>query len=270
MEMNRGDGSMGTFLGVHGGLAMKSIFMLGSEEQKRKWLPPMARLEKIGAFALTEPDHGSDSVALETSARRDGDSWVSTAEAVDRQRHHRRCRRGLGPRHRRRPGQGIPRRERHAGLRRQQIERKVSLRAVWQAEIALDELRVPARTGCPGRTRSRHRHDARRHPHHVRVGARSGTPIGRLRRRLTYATERDQFGKPLAGFQIVQQRLVKMLADVTRCSCTACRWRRLAEQGRLSDTLAGLARCTTRRKAREVSPTRGTCWAATESCSTTT
>jgi len=76
MEMTRGDGSMGTFLVVHGGLAMKSIFMLGSEEQKRKWLPPMARLEKIGAFALTEPDHGSDSVALETSARCDGDSYV--------------------------------------------------------------------------------------------------------------------------------------------------------------------------------------------------
>ncbi len=66
MEMSRGDGSLGTFLGVQAGLAMRSIAMLGSEEQKQRWLPAMARLEKLGAFALTEPDHGSDSIALET------------------------------------------------------------------------------------------------------------------------------------------------------------------------------------------------------------
>src|ERR1700733_14002044 len=76
MELSRGDGSLGTFLGVQAGLAMKSIAMLGSEEQKQTWLPAMARLEKLGAFALTEPDHGSDSVALETRARRDGDHFV--------------------------------------------------------------------------------------------------------------------------------------------------------------------------------------------------
>ena len=76
MELNRGDGSLGTLLGVQAGLAMKSIAMLGSEEQKQRWLPAMARLEKLGAFALTEPDHGSDSVALETAARREGDWYV--------------------------------------------------------------------------------------------------------------------------------------------------------------------------------------------------
>ena len=73
MELNRGDGSLGTFLGVQAGLAMRSIAMLGSEEQKRRWLPAMSRLEKLGAFAMTEPLHGSDAVALETTARRDGD-----------------------------------------------------------------------------------------------------------------------------------------------------------------------------------------------------
>jgi glutaryl-CoA dehydrogenase len=76
MELHRGDGSLGTFLGVQAGLAMKSIAMLGSEEQKQRWLPGMARCEKIGAFALTEPNHGSDSVALETNARRDGTDWL--------------------------------------------------------------------------------------------------------------------------------------------------------------------------------------------------
>src|SRR5215813_885142 len=82
MELNRGDGSLGTFVGVQAGLAMQSIAMLGSKEQKQRWLPGMARLEKLGAFALTEPAHGSDSVALETSARRvkgageAGGDWV--------------------------------------------------------------------------------------------------------------------------------------------------------------------------------------------------
>ena len=76
MELHRGDGSLGTFLGVQAGLAMKSIAMLGSEEQKERWLPALANLEAIGAFALTEPEHGSDSVSLETTARRDGDNWI--------------------------------------------------------------------------------------------------------------------------------------------------------------------------------------------------
>ena len=70
MEVNRGDGSLGTFLGVQAGLTMRSIAMFGTEDQKEQWLPEMARVEKIGAFALTEPEHGSDSIALETTARR--------------------------------------------------------------------------------------------------------------------------------------------------------------------------------------------------------
>ena len=78
MELHRGDGSLGVFLGVHAGLAMLSVAMCGSEEQKARWLPDMARMDKLGAFALTEPNHGSDSVALETSARPDGDGWVLT------------------------------------------------------------------------------------------------------------------------------------------------------------------------------------------------
>src|SRR6266513_3716440 len=76
LELNRGDGSLGTFVGVQAGLAMQSIAMLGSEAQKQRWLPAMARLDKLGAFALTEPLHGSDSVSLETSARREGEERV--------------------------------------------------------------------------------------------------------------------------------------------------------------------------------------------------
>src|ERR671933_1645165 len=75
-ELARADGSVGTFNGVHSFLAMQSIALLGSEEQRRRYLPAMARMEKIGAFGLTEPQHGSDAVGLETSARRDGDAYV--------------------------------------------------------------------------------------------------------------------------------------------------------------------------------------------------
>src|SRR6201986_260262 len=75
MELHRGDGSLGLFLGVHAGLAMESVAMCGSEEQKASWLADIARRRKPGAFALTEPEHGSDSVALETSARPDGGCW---------------------------------------------------------------------------------------------------------------------------------------------------------------------------------------------------
>src|SRR5579883_3337427 len=76
LELARGDASICTFFGVHSGLAMTSIAMLGSEEQKQRWLPLMARMEKIGAFGLTEPNHGSDAVMLETRARRDGNEYI--------------------------------------------------------------------------------------------------------------------------------------------------------------------------------------------------
>ena len=80
MELNRGDGSLGTFYAVQAGLAMRSIWMLRSEDQKQRWLPGMARLEKLGAFALTEPGHGSDAVALETTATHQGDGYVLDGE----------------------------------------------------------------------------------------------------------------------------------------------------------------------------------------------
>ena len=90
MELNRGDGSLGTFQAVQAGLAMRSIWMLGSEEQKQRWLPGMARLDLLGAFALTEAAHGSDAVALETTATPErGRISPGRGEALDRQRHDR-------------------------------------------------------------------------------------------------------------------------------------------------------------------------------------
>ena len=253
MELHRGDGSLGTFLGVQGGLAMKTIDMLGSESQKARWLPAMARLESIGAFALTEPAHGSDSVALESTARREGDTWVldgakrwigngSIADVVVV------WARDTGD------GQvkgflvegGAP------GFVAETITGKAAARAVWQAQISLDGVRVREEDRLPG---ARTFKDAGR----VLVTTRStcawgalGHAVAAYDTALTYCKQRVQFGRPLAGFQIVQDRLVKMLAEVTGMQLYCMQLARLEESGRLSDTIAGLAKLNITRKARQV------------------
>ncbi|MEY2533187.1 MAG: glutaryl-CoA dehydrogenase, partial [bacterium] len=144
MEWARGDGSVATFFGVHSNLAMQSIAALGSEEQRERWLPAMARLEAVGAFALTEPEHGSDAVMLETTARRDGDEWVldgrkrwignaSFADVVIVWARGEDGKVGgyLVER-------GTP------GFTATVMTGKTALRAVWQAELTLTDVRVPA------------------------------------------------------------------------------------------------------------------------------
>ena len=253
MELNRGDGSLGTFLGVQAGLAMQSIALLGSEEQKQRWLPAMAQLDKLGAFALTEPRHGSDSVALEASARRDGDEWVINGEkkwigngtladvvvvwardTADKQVKGFLVEKGT-------PGYDATR-----------IDGKGSLRAVWQAQIALTDLRVPEDNRLPGATSFK---DAGR----VLAGTRNAVAWAALGHAtaayeiaIAYCTQRKQFGKPLVAFQIVQDRLVKMLAEVCSMQLYCLRLGRLIEEGRLTDTIAAIAKMNNTRKARQV------------------
>jgi glutaryl-CoA dehydrogenase len=223
MELNRGDGSLGTFVGVQAGLAMQSIAMLGSEEQKHRWLPGMAALDTLGAFALTEPAHGSDSVALETAARRDGGEWLidgtkkwigngTLADVVvvwARDVADSRVKGFLVE-------QGTP------GYHAARIDGKGSLRAVWQAEITLSGVRVPEANRLPG---ARSFADAGR----VLAGTRNAVAWAALGHAtaayeiaLAYCQQRTQFGKPLSSFQIVQDKLVKSWPRSARCSCTAC------------------------------------------------
>ena len=253
MELHRGDGSLGTFLGVQSGLAMKAIAMLGSEEQKERWLAPMARLERIGAFALTEPDHGSDSVALETTARRDGDGfvidgvkrWIGNATIAAVVVVWARCEDD---------GQvkGFLVETPTPGYDATVIESKGAARSIWQADIHLDGVRVPADNLLPG---ARTFKDAGR----VLTSTRSsiawaalGHAVAAYDAALTYTTQRTQFGRPLCSFQIVQDRLVKMLAEVTAMQLYCMQLARLASAGRLSDTMAGLAKMNNTRKARQV------------------
>jgi len=253
MELHRGDGSLGVALGVHAGLAMQSIAMLGSEEQKARWLPVMATMDKLGAFALTEPDHGSDSVALETSARRDGDGWVLNG-------------------HKRWIGfgsiadlivvwarntddgkvgafvveKGSP------GYQAEVIEGKVSLRSVWQADIVLDNVRVPEENRLPGARSFKDTGKVLAATRSTCAWAALGHATSAYDTALRYALQRRQFGEPLASFQIIQQRLVSMLADLTAMQLYCLQIGRLAEAGRLTETVAGLAKMHNTRKARAI------------------
>jgi glutaryl-CoA dehydrogenase len=254
MELHRGDGSLGVFLGVHAGLAMLSIAMCGSEEQKERWLPGMASMDKLGAFALTEPDHGSDSVALETSARPDpAGGWVLNG----RKRWI-----GLGTvadlvvvwARNTEDGQvnafvvekGTP------GYQAQVIEGKVSLRSVWQADITLEDVRVPPENRLPAARSFRDTTRVLATTRSTCAWAALGHATAAYDTALQYALQRRQFGEQLASFQIIQQRLVSMLADLTAMQLYCLQIGRLAEAGRLTPTVAGLAKMHNTRKARVI------------------
>ena len=253
MELNRGDGSLGTFVGVQAGLVMRSIAMLGSEEQKRQWLPALARLEKIGAFALTEPRHGSDSVALETSARRDGDTWVIDGEkkwignatiadvivlwardTADGK------------------VKGFLVKKDTPGLTTTRIEGKGSLRAVWQAEIQITGVRVPDRDRLPLANAFSDVGAVLASTRNTVAWAALGHATAAYDAAMSYCRQRVQFGKPLVSFQIVQERLVRMLAELCGMQLYCLRLGRLIEEGRLSDTIAALAKMNNTSKARQL------------------
>jgi glutaryl-CoA dehydrogenase len=253
MELNRGDGSLGTFLGVQAGLAMQSIAQLGSQAQKQRWLPAMARLDKLGAFALTEPLHGSDSVALETSARRNGNEWVINGakkwigngtladvvvvwarDTADGQVKGFLVEKGT-------PGYAATR-----------IDGKGSLRAVWQAEITLTDVRVPAENHLPGANTFKDTGRVLAGTRNVVAWAALGHATAAYEVAMAYCRHRRQFGKPLVSFQIVQDRLVKMLAEVCSMQLYCLRLGRLIEEGKMTDTIAAIAKMNNTRKARQV------------------
>ncbi len=248
-ELARGDGGLTTFFAVHSGVAMTSIATLGSEEQKQRWLPPMARMEKIGAFALTEPDHGSDAALLETTARRDGDSyvldgrkrWIGNASFAD--------------------VTVVWAREENGKVAAFLVEKdtqgfsatvttgKTSQRTVLNTDVTLDGVRVPAENRLAN---SRGFGDAVRvltpTRHNVAWEA-VGHAVAAYEAAVTYAKERVQFGKPIASFQLVQSKLANMLADITAMQALCFRLSRLRAEGKMTIGMASLAKMHNARRA---------------------
>jgi glutaryl-CoA dehydrogenase len=250
MELATADPSIATFNGVHGGLAMGSIHLCGSEEQKQRWLPSMARLETIGAFGLTEPGVGSGaSRGLTTTARRDGDEWVldgqkkwignatfSDLTII--------WARDVGD------GQvkGFVVEKDTPGFTTAKLEDKMALRVVQNALITLDGVRVPEANRLAGANSFR---DTAKVLLMTRAGVAwmaVGCARGAYRHSLAYANEREQFGRPIAGFQLVQDLLVRMLANTTASASLCARLSQLQDAGQAYDEHASLAKafCTMR------------------------
>ena len=252
-ELARADGSLNTFFAVHSGLAMGSIALLGSDEQRSRWLPPMARLELIGAFALTEPQHGSDSVSLETTARRDGNAyvlngakrWIGNASFADLVIVWARDDEGD-------VGAYVVEKGTAGFDASTVITGKMGKRAVWQAEIALSDVRVPAENRLADADTFE---DATRVLDQTRGGAAwecVGHAMAGLEAAVAYAAERTQFGKPIAGFQLVQAKLATMVAETTAMQLICVQLARLQEQDAMTGPMASLAKLHNARKAKLV------------------
>ena len=249
MELARVDPSISTFWGVHSGLAMGSIYLCGSEEQKQKWLPPMARMELIGAFGLTEPDVGSGaSQGLTTTARRDGDHWVLNGQkkwignatfsdltiiwARDEA-----------------DGQvkGFIVEKGTPGFAAEKIEHKLALRVVQNALITLTDCRVAEANRLQETATFKDTADVLRMTRAGVAWQAVGCAMGAYEHALAYAQQRQQFGKPIASFQLIQDLLVKMLGNITAALSLVHQLSRLQDAGAMADQHASLAKvvCTT-------------------------
>jgi glutaryl-CoA dehydrogenase len=253
MEIARIDCSCATFFGVHSGLAMGSIFLCGSEEQKNKWLPPMARMEKIGAFGLTEPLVGSGAAGgLGTTARREGDTWVLNGQkkwignatwcnltiiwardVADGQ------------------VKGFIVENDTPGFKAEKIQHKMSLRVVQNALITLEDCRVPEENRLQNDASFRDTARVLRMTRGFVAWEAVGCAMGAYENALAYAQTREQFGKPIASFQLVQDLLVKMIGNITASQCMVVRLSQLQDEGKLADEHASLAKAFCTVKMRE-------------------
>ncbi|GLR83608.1 acyl-CoA dehydrogenase family protein [Bradyrhizobium iriomotense] len=254
MELARVDPSICTFFGVHSGLAMGSIYLDGSEEQKQKWLPAMARWEKIGCFGLTEPLVGSGSSGgLTTTAKLDGDTWILNGQKrwignapwcdlsiiwardlADNQV------KGFIVENKSTPGFSV-----------EKIEHKIALKVVQNGEITMKDVRVPEANRLQAGNSFRDTARVLRMTRYMVGWASTGAQMGAFENTLAYTQSRLQFGKPIASFQLVQDLLAKMLGNLTACQCLMLRLAQLDDEGKLGDHHAALAKAFCTAKSRE-------------------
>jgi glutaryl-CoA dehydrogenase len=256
MELSRGDGSVNTLNAVQSGLAMGTINLLGSEEQKQRWLPDLARLEKLGAFALTEAAHGSDSVALASTAELVGDDYVISGE-----------KRWIGLGHvadvviiwARDVADAKVKAfvlEKNAdgtypdGYHAEAIVGKMAKRAIQQASITMTGVRVPAGNRLALSKSFRDVSAVLNNTRTTVAWEALGHALAAYEIAVRFAHERVQFGKPIASYQLVQNKLANMLADLTAMQLMCFRTGALQDEGRLTNEQASLAKLFTGQKSR--------------------
>lgn len=241
-EMERGDSGMRSFCSVQGSLVMYPIWRYGSEEQKEKWLPAMAKAEKIGAFGLTEPNHGSNPSGMETRARRDGDEyvidghkrWATNAGVGDVAVVWAKDESGT-------IGGFLVELDRE-GVRTPAIRDKWSLRAAVTSEIVLDEVRIPTSNrlpeaqglGAPLRCLTQARYG-------IAWGV-TGAAMACYDAALQHAKNREQFGRPIGGFQLVQERLAEMVQEITKAQLLNWRLGTMKDDGTMRPQQVSLAK----------------------------
>src|SRR5271168_4796775 len=241
MEMARFDSSIATFFGVHNGLAMGSIYLGGSEEQKQKWLPPMARWEKIGCFGLTEPLVGSGtSGGMLTTAKRDGDTWtlngqkkwignapwcdISIIWARDLADNQVKA--------------FIVENKTTPGFRVEKIQNKIALKVVQNGLITMENCPVPEENRLQADQSFRDTARVLKMTRFMVGWEATGCAMGAYENAVKYCQERQQFGKPIASFQMVQDLLAKMIANITASQCLLVRMGQLQAEGKMTDAHA--------------------------------
>jgi glutaryl-CoA dehydrogenase len=254
LELEAGDSGTRSFVSVQGSLAMFPIWKFGSEEQKQEWLPQMAAGDVLGCFGLTEPDSGSDPASMRTAARRDGSDWVlngtkmwiTNGNVADLAIIWARTEGGIR-------GFIVPTASR--GFTANLIHRKASLRASVTSELVLDNVRISNELMLPGVS-------SMRGPLSCLSEARFGILFGVMgaaracyEAALDYAKEREQFGGPIAGFQLTQQKLVEMMVIVNRGTLLALHLGRMKDEGRLTPEQVSFGKLDNVRNALEVART---------------
>ncbi len=248
MELEAADSGVRSLVSVQGSLAMYAIWKYGSEEQKQRWLPGMAKGELIACFGLTEPDHGSDPAAMATRARRDGDGWVlhggkmwiTNAPVADVAVIWARTDDGVR-------GFAVP--TDTPGVSAREITGKLSLRASSTGELTLDEVRLPDSARLPAA-------EGLRAPLSCLTEARYGIVWGALgaardclHTALAYAATRTQFGKPIAGFQLTQAKVADMALELQKGFLLALHLGRTADRGALRPEMVSAGKLNNVREA---------------------
>jgi glutaryl-CoA dehydrogenase len=248
LELEAGDSGFRSFISVQGSLAMYPIWRFGSEEQKQRWLPPMAAGEVIGCFGLTEPDFGSDPSHMRTSARKDGSDWILSGTkmwitnggiadvAIVWAQTDERVRGFLVPRE-------------TPGFHTTDVERKLSLRASVTSELVFDECRLPADAVLPEVRGMRGPLSTLNEARFGIIWGVMGAARACYQTALEYAKSRVQFGKPIAGFQLTQEKLVDMLVELNKGSLLALHLGRMKDEGRLAPEQVSMGKLNNVREA---------------------